>query len=98
MINPKWAEHGFNTFGESNEEVYGIRDRSMKYQFAAGAKKILPKLAGKEEFKESRSAFSGLRIEELKKLIIPPDVMKEGLLFIWVEKELILEIIKHFET
>ena len=38
-----------------------------------------------------------MRIEELKKLIIPPDVMKEGMLFIWAEKELIGEILDHFE-
>lgn len=59
---------------------------------------MLPKQVTKEEFKESRSAYSGIRIEELKKLIIPPDVMKEGLLFIWAEKELIGEILNHFET
>ena len=45
-----------------------------------------------------RAAFSGLRIEEFKKLVIPSDVMREGILFIWAEKELIQEIILHFET
>lgn len=47
---------------------------------------------------DNRAAYSGLRIEELKKLIIPPEVMKEGMLFIWAEKELISEILDHFET
>ena len=73
-------------------------NRGKRYHFATGLKKKLPKQAGKEEFKESREAFSGLKIEELKKLFIPADVMKEGLLFIWAEKELIGQIINHFET
>lgn len=46
---------------------------------------------------DNRAAYSGLRIEELKKMVIPPDVMKEGMLFIWAEKELISEILDHFE-
>jgi hypothetical protein len=29
--------------------------------------------------------------------VIPPEVMKEGMLFIWAEKELISEILDHFE-
>lgn len=52
--------------------------------------------AKKDDFKESRKAYSGLRIEELKKLVIPNEVMREGMLFIWVEKELIGEILHHF--
>ena len=37
-------------------------------------------------------------IEDLKKLKVPVEVMKEGMLFIWTEKELIHEVIKHFES
>ena len=47
---------------------------------------------------ERRKAFSGTTIEELKKLRIPDFVMKDGILFIWVEKELIFEVIVFFET
>lgn len=36
-------------------------------------------------------------ITDFKKFKIPPEVMKDGLLFIWVEKEIIFELIKHFE-
>lgn len=34
----------------------------------------------------------------MKKVRIPDYVMKDGILFVWAEKELIYEIIKHFET
>lgn len=36
---------------------------------------------------------SGLTIDEFRKLRIPNEAMRDGILFIWVEKELILEII-----
>ena len=32
---------------------------------------------------------TGLTIEDFKKLVIDEDVMRDGILFIWVEKELI---------
>ena len=38
-----------------------------------------------------------MKIEDFKKLEIPPEVMKEGIMFIWTEKELIQEVIIHFE-
>jgi hypothetical protein len=44
-----------------------------------------------------RGAFAGIKIEELKELFIPTEVMREGIMFIWAEKELIGEIIDHFE-
>lgn len=37
-----------------------------------------------------------ITIDEFKKLKIPDTVMRDGILFIWVEKELIHEIIKFF--
>lgn len=45
-----------------------------------------------------RQAFAGITIEDFKRLRIPDSVMKDGLLFIWVEKELIYEIVVHFEA
>jgi len=36
-------------------------------------------------------------MEDFKKLVIPDNVMKDGILFIWTEKELIMEIVEHFE-
>jgi len=44
-----------------------------------------------------RQAFSGTTIDNFKKLIIPTKVMKDGILFIWAEKELIGDIVFHFE-
>ena len=43
-------------------------------------------------------AFSGIDLGTLMKLQIPDSVMREGILFIWVEKELISSIMEHFET
>ena len=40
----------------------------------------------------------GLSMEEFKKLKIPDSVMREGILFVWIEKELIQELIIHLES
>jgi len=47
---------------------------------------------------QRRAAFSGITIQEFKKLRIPDSVMREGILFVWTEKELMYEIIQHFES
>ena len=52
---------------------------------------VKPHKAGRQK------AFSGINIEDFKKLRIPDSVMKDGILFIWAEKELIYEIVIHFE-
>ena len=44
------------------------------------------------------SESSGVTIEDFEKLIIPDKVMKDGMLFIWVEKEYIMRIVRHLET
>jgi hypothetical protein len=36
-------------------------------------------------------------IDDFLKLNIPTSVMKDGLVFVWVEKEIISEVIKHME-
>ena len=48
--------------------------------------------------KQAPQAFSGIDIKTLMQLQIPDSVMREGILFIWVEKELISMIMDHFET
>lgn len=53
--------------------------------------------AKKKKGEERREAFSGLSINTFKELKIPSSVMKDGILFIWAEKELIGEIVFHFE-
>jgi len=70
LINPRWADHGFDPLTQSIEP-----SRS-----------------------ERRKAFSGITLSEFKKLKIPDSVMREGILFIWVEKELMYEIIVFFEA
>ena len=39
----------------------------------------------------------GLTIEKLDKLVISMKAMMDGILFIWVEKELIMDILEVFE-
>jgi hypothetical protein len=40
----------------------------------------------------------GLTIEKFCELKIPDSVMKDGMLFIWVEKEHIMRIVVHLES
>ena len=54
------------------------------------------KLTDKTEKKSE--AFKGVDVKSLMKLQIPDAVMREGILFIWVEKELISMLLDHFET
>jgi N6-adenosine-specific RNA methylase IME4 len=54
------------------------------------------KLTDKNEKKSE--AFKGVDVKTLMKLQIPDAVMREGILFIWVEKELISILLDHFET
>lgn len=53
-----------------------------------------------EEYQKrlEKSNQNGVTIEDFKKLTIPDTVMKDGMIFIWVEKEHIAEIICHLET
>ena len=45
-----------------------------------------------------QSQQSGLSIEQFRRLKIPKEVMKDGMIFIWVEKEYIYDVITHLET
>ena len=99
LINPKWAEHGFDTLAStpSGTATQDSDEATSTHKGKKGGKNLPSKKPQRADFADQRSAYSGLRIEELKKLVIPPDVMKEGMLFIWAEKELIGEILDHFE-
>lgn len=46
---------------------------------------------------EKPSFYDGLDIKDFKKLKIPDEVLKDGMVFIWVEKEFINEIIEYFD-
>lgn len=74
LINPKWAEHGFDTFAgtttadsqDSDNKPAGaathIGQKKPAYTAAMG-KKLKPNKADKSDYAEIRSAFSGLKIE-----------------------------------
>jgi len=51
-------------------------------------------VSNEPNLKKERKTIS---IEDFQKLTIPTSVMKDGLVFIWVEKDIISEVIKHME-
>ena len=75
----------------SDVEAILINPRWADHGFDPLTQTIQPQLS------ERRKAFAGTTLDEFKKLIIPDSVMREGILFVWVEKELMFEIILHFE-
>jgi N6-adenosine-specific RNA methylase IME4 len=75
-------------------------------QQSTSSQNIEPQVKGKKKLAQSKlskleqkpRAFKGLDIKQLMQLQIPDSVMREGILFIWVEKELISDLLDHFET
>jgi len=52
-----------------------------------------------DEPEESKSgAFKGITMKEFQKIVIPRSVMQDGMLFVWVEKERINDVVLHFES
>lgn len=49
-------------------------------------------------YDEKMKQSEGLSIEDFKKLKIPNHVMRDGMIFIWVEKEYIYDIVTHLES
>lgn len=49
------------------------------------------------DYEDKRGDEGGVTIDDFRKLRIPEAVMKDGMLFIWVEKEYISAIISHLE-
>ncbi len=45
----------------------------------------------------SNKAFKGVSMEQFSELLIPKSVMQDGILFIWVEKEYIMDVCKFLE-
>lgn len=46
----------------------------------------------------NRGVSQGITMEDFKQLKFPPALMKDGMLFIWVEKEYIFDVICHLEN
>jgi hypothetical protein len=44
-----------------------------------------------------KKGFQGISMKEFKELHIPKNVMTDGILFIWVEKEYIMDVVKFLE-
>jgi len=51
-----------------------------------------------DEEESKKKAFQGISMEEFSQLVIPKSVMQDGILFIWVEKEYIMDVVKFLES
>jgi hypothetical protein len=66
-----------------------INPRWANHKFDPKTQKIIPS--------DKVQGQNTITLDEFKKLKIEESVMRDGILFIWVEKELIYEIIMHFD-
>lgn len=88
LISVGWGNHEYILDEQSDSQL--LEQQPVK-------KKLTQmKLTDKNEKKSE--AFKGVDVKTLMKLQIPDAVMREGILFIWVEKELISILLDHFET
>lgn len=92
----EFKDKNFLSEKEETREVRDIEAILINPKWADHGYDPMTKQTAKDT--ERRKAFAGITIEELKKLRIPDFVMRDGILFIWVEKELIFEVIVFFET
>ena len=104
LINPKWREcdhftkivrlkggggSGSQTSSNSQADKTVTQDETPKEEEEENS--------DEEESKNSKRAFKGISMQEFQELIIPMSVMKDGILFIWVEKEYIMEVCQFLE-
>ena len=101
---PKVSEFNWSYKDSVRQKTVQLKDLQcilINPKWADHGKKIYGEVQGKDEKAvkgdQRREAFAGLTIGEFKKLRIPSSVMKDGILFIWAEKELIGDIVFHFE-
>lgn len=96
LINPKWREcDHFTKIIRLNKVVGGSQHET-------------PDGTHKDDEDENEQenntatlpskAFNGISMEQFQQLIIPKSVMVDGILFIWVEKEYIMEVCKFLEN
>ena len=109
-INPKWKSSKVGDFlTYNNDKKKKKKKNETLSQLKASSKfdsqkdkvdfKIEPKAEdSSEDEKTTQTQSGGVTIEDFQRLRIPDDVMKDGMLFIWVEKEYIMEIVRHLET
>ena len=51
-----------------------------------------------DESSSKSTAFKDITMKEFEKLVIPKSVMQDGILFIWVEKEYVIEVCTFLEN
>lgn len=87
-INPKWKKSKVGDFLTYNKK----KKKEIISQKAKTSD------SSDDDKAATQSQSGGVTIQDFQKLKIPDDVMKDGMLFVWVEKEYIMEIVRHLET
>ncbi len=93
LINPKWREcDHFKEFLRSQ----GTQDTTAP-KTSQGKTPDGDEDSDLEDGQQQSKAFKGISMEEFSKLVIPKSVMQDGILFIWVEKEYIMDVVMFLE-
>eukprot|EP00347_Sterkiella_histriomuscorum_P002955 403366155 len=94
LINPKW---------KISQDIYGDGDTeegSMQEGGDSSSEEDVKQGKGmqmKSAKKQRANAFQGITMKEFSKLVFPQSLVYDGILFIWVEKEYIMDVCKFLE-
>lgn len=92
LINPKWRpQNEFGCFAGEDVEFRLKAEKEGKKDESSDSE---------EDLKDKDSgfqAFKGISMKEFSQLVFPREIMTDGMLFIWVEKEYIMDVCKFLE-
>lgn len=101
-INPKWRQSEVGDRLVFNDDRKPTSQAHQKYARRKGGEVYrLDESDSSDDAArklEEQRQKNYLTISDFTKLTIPKSVMKDGMIFIWVEKEFISAIIKHLES
>jgi hypothetical protein len=92
LINPKWRPCDHFQKLVRLKQIGTPSDATLEAE--SGTEKPSD---GEEEEEGTTRAFKGISMKEFKELVIPKQVMTDGILFIWVEKEYIMDVVRFLE-
>lgn len=91
LINPKWRPC------DHFEKLVRLKQLGTFTEGTAGEESPVEEGSGDEQEEGASRAFKGISMREFKELVIPKQVMTDGILFIWVEKEYIMDVVRFLE-
>jgi hypothetical protein len=93
LINPKWRPC------DHFEKLVRLKQLGTPTEGTPGEESAGEEASGEEKEDEEGTsrAFKGISMKEFKQLVIPKQVMTDGILFIWVEKEYIMDVVRFLE-